>query len=591
MNGTIQKENKGITLIALIITVIVLLILAGVAIGIAINGGDIFGKAAEARESWNVAVEKEEITLNSYLEFLNKMPKKVSDENPGVLEGEGTEENPWVINSIEDLVAFAYEVNTVGKYKSGNVKLGVSLDFNNNDSYVNPETKYTLDVQNNGYVVDENGSAIKELLTSRNQKGFIPIGNESLSSFEGIVDGGNNIIYNLYENLDLYHCGLFGEAKITEIKNLGIENCDITSSHSDVGGLIGYNIMSIKVTNCHCTGSIYGDQEVGGLVGECTSIEFEHCYNTANLSEGGRSKYRYGGMAGYVRSNAKVVDCYNTGSVEACEAGGLIGKCDGTGIIDRSYNTGRVYAYEEYYIGGLVGRVDGTMTITNSYNTGEVEAGGDVSVTPAGGIVGYAGSGTVVNIYNCFNAGNVLSTSRTGGIAGQCNTINVKNCYNTGTVTAKRSNYGYHGGILAMGGSNTVVENCYNLGDIVSVNGFATYDYVSGISMVGSAQNCHNSGNITRGNSGYAGEIIAYGGAESATTCTYLHREDGSGISTNVDANGATKVYTSDNSFSTAMNSLLGHMNSFVNSYNTNSADVKLKSWVIGSNGYPVWSN
>ena len=54
-----MKNKKGITLIALIITVIVLLILAGTAISIAINGGDIFGKASQARAEWNISVENE----------------------------------------------------------------------------------------------------------------------------------------------------------------------------------------------------------------------------------------------------------------------------------------------------------------------------------------------------------------------------------------------------------------------------------------------------------------------------------------------------------------------------------------------------
>ena len=66
-----MKENKGITLIALIITVIVLLILAGTAISIAINGGDIFSKASEAREEWNIAIENEGTNLNEALNILN----------------------------------------------------------------------------------------------------------------------------------------------------------------------------------------------------------------------------------------------------------------------------------------------------------------------------------------------------------------------------------------------------------------------------------------------------------------------------------------------------------------------------------------
>lgn len=66
-----MKKENGITLIALIITVIILLILAGTAISIAINGGDIFGKASQARAEWNEAVAEEESELNKYIRMVN----------------------------------------------------------------------------------------------------------------------------------------------------------------------------------------------------------------------------------------------------------------------------------------------------------------------------------------------------------------------------------------------------------------------------------------------------------------------------------------------------------------------------------------
>ena len=54
-----KSKNKGITLIALVITIIVLLILAGVAINMAINSDGLFGKANEAATGWNTAVQEE----------------------------------------------------------------------------------------------------------------------------------------------------------------------------------------------------------------------------------------------------------------------------------------------------------------------------------------------------------------------------------------------------------------------------------------------------------------------------------------------------------------------------------------------------
>lgn len=51
-----MKQNKGITLIALVITIIVMLILVAVTINLVINGG-LFGYAKEAIEETNAAME------------------------------------------------------------------------------------------------------------------------------------------------------------------------------------------------------------------------------------------------------------------------------------------------------------------------------------------------------------------------------------------------------------------------------------------------------------------------------------------------------------------------------------------------------
>ncbi len=67
-----NNKQKGITLIALIITVIVLLILAGTAISIAVNGDDIFSKATTAREQWNNAVTEEESILKTILAYADE---------------------------------------------------------------------------------------------------------------------------------------------------------------------------------------------------------------------------------------------------------------------------------------------------------------------------------------------------------------------------------------------------------------------------------------------------------------------------------------------------------------------------------------
>ena len=65
------RMEKGITLIALIITIVVLLILASVAIS-SIQENGILSYAQNAKNKWEQAISNEQALLNSYMDFLNQ---------------------------------------------------------------------------------------------------------------------------------------------------------------------------------------------------------------------------------------------------------------------------------------------------------------------------------------------------------------------------------------------------------------------------------------------------------------------------------------------------------------------------------------
>ena len=67
----ILKNTKGITLVALVITIIILLILAGISISALTNQG-LFGKAKEAKQKSKQAEVNQAKTLNEYEDELNK---------------------------------------------------------------------------------------------------------------------------------------------------------------------------------------------------------------------------------------------------------------------------------------------------------------------------------------------------------------------------------------------------------------------------------------------------------------------------------------------------------------------------------------
>ena len=136
-----------------------------------------------------------------------------------------------------------------------------------------------------------------------------------------------------------------------------------------------------------------------------------------------------------------------------------------------------------------------------------------------GGICGYA---MWVDINKCAVYGNITVYGQTygngtpvaaaGGIAGSVDITNINNCYNFATINA-----GNESGMIRIGGivgdfsCNAKINNCYNKGRL---NGTSFVGGIVGSSDANSdsnreISNCYNLANLN-GKQGYCGEIIAY---------------------------------------------------------------------------------
>lgn len=73
------KGQKGITLVALVITIIVLLILAGVTITLTLGEDGIFKTAEKAGENYTQAQRKELEGLNSFQNTVDRVIENVTD--------------------------------------------------------------------------------------------------------------------------------------------------------------------------------------------------------------------------------------------------------------------------------------------------------------------------------------------------------------------------------------------------------------------------------------------------------------------------------------------------------------------------------
>lgn len=320
---------------------------------------------------------KQEDLMNEYIDGIEV--EQVTDTNPGVLEVDETNANTYIINSIEDLVFFAYDVRQGNTYEEDIVKLGLSLDFSLTKSYVDP---YRTDYGEYGY----NGE-LKTLLTTGN--GFIPIGGDGLAekSFSGEFDGNNNAINNLYINQSItdgdeyQFIGLFKQ-NLGVIKNLNINgniNLNVTKNNVAVGFIAGlFSGNNANIENCCSSGKI-------NIKGQSLSTDYY---------------VAVGGNVGQVNSGGMVTRC--------CNKADIVVQCNRT------------------FVGGLVGSCN-TGALNKSYNTGSVEAiGEDEFLTRCGGIVG--NSAAKDNIEYCYNIGNVQGYNLTGGIAGGASINNIMNC-------------------------------------------------------------------------------------------------------------------------------------------------------------------
>ncbi len=116
-------------------------------------------------------------------------------------------------------------------------------------------------------------------------------------------------------------------------------------------------------------------------------------------------------------------------------------------------NTAEVSGYR--MVGGLIGEAQAGLD--GSYNKGNVSATNDY----VGGICGNSSVGV---IQNTVNAATVSGNAYVGGIIGKTTWGSISNNQNLGAVQASS---GHVGGILALGGNNTMIHYCSNFGPVI----------------------------------------------------------------------------------------------------------------------------
>lgn len=180
-------------------------------------------------------------------------------------------------------------------------------------------------------------------------EGFSPIGNNA-NKFQAVYDGQNYSISNLYINSSSQEVGLFGNVNHgdAEIKNLKLIDVDVSSTSGTVGGLVGLYGWGKSIANCHVSGTVSGDNNVGLLVGDINS-PVSGCSTSGEVTATG---YGYAGGFSGATWDCPVINCYSTATVSgANRVGGFSGYVGGAEFTN-CYSTGEVTGTND--VGGFV---------------------------------------------------------------------------------------------------------------------------------------------------------------------------------------------------------------------------------------------
>ena len=468
------KTNKksGITLISLVVTIIVLLILAGISIMMLSGNNGILQRASDAKEETIIGQEKEQVELAYVSAAVKKLGNNVdkddlqdeldlsigenktrvtdnTDNNLNVLfietlnnykieNGKVSKIEPLElhISNYSELLDFANAVNEGENFENYIVYLDNDIQIEDTDWIVigtpgnrdNPGTHFSGIFEGNRHTISN-----ISFTTAKTYNGLFGLNDGTIQNL--------NVVGNISGNIGIY-VGLISGSNHGIIDNCSaLITCDISwsginANYLRLGGIAGTNSGSIR--NCSVMGQISVDSPVfssatGGIVGE-NFLEITHCKNYATMSS---SSYYFGGIVGRVGDSSNET---------------LIKQSINYATISPTFN-------DSPYAGGIAGILE-SGCIEECANKGDYidarSSGGTASYL--GGICGYTRNNT--RILNCYVAGNGSSLNLTAGIIGGCDTLQeseeMANCYVCGQLPNPLRP-------IICGGDSTAdfISNCY----------------------------------------------------------------------------------------------------------------------------------
>lgn len=399
-----------------------------------------------------------------------------------VLEGAGTESDPYRLSTTRDLLAMK-PVLVKGQMTYFKLMNDIDMSSIKNWDPLNPDEPYDL-----GIVFDGGGHSLKNLTSKE----------KHYSSFFGVLYGK---CYNVK----------FVDAEIVSASNSGA---------GIIGGYIGTGGKPAIVSEVEASGIITCNgkgQSVGGLGGNAREATIENCTVNVTVSNpmgDGSNRTATGGVVGKtIDSAVKIKNCIVRGVVEITKGinntytGGIVGWQSAAGAEITGCEVYATVKSAGERVGGIVGHYQGG-TLSGCKFYGEVNAASRL----AGGIAGITSSASIIE--NCLSSGKIICKNIVGGIVGMNeNTLTIRCCESSSTIEINVNGVDGVGGVLglASNGKTVIVEDCIFSGNMNVPTGQRVGGIVGDLGTDSSVRRCYVSGNIT-GWAGVGGIVGRAGG-------------------------------------------------------------------------------
>lgn len=379
-----------------------------------------------------------------------------------VLEGAGTESDPYRLSTTRDLLAMKPAL-VHGQMIYFKLMNDIDMSSIENWDPLNPDEPYDL-----GIVFDGGGHSLKNLTSKEKHYSsffgvlygkcynvkfvdaeIVSASNSGAGIIGGYIGtGGKPAIVSGVEASGTITCngkgqsvgGLGGNAREATIENCTV-NVTVSNPMGDgsnrtaTGGVVGKTIDSaVKIKNCIVRGVVeitkgINNTYTGGIVGwqSAAGAEITGCEVYATVKSAGE---RVGGIVGHYQGGT-LSGCKFYGEVNAATqyAGGIAGITSSESVIENCLSSGKIVC--KNYVGGIVGMNENTLAVRRCESSSTINCSDNV-----GGILGISKNDKVATIEDCVFSGNLTAGQRVGGIVGDLvKGSSVRRCYVSGTIT------------------------------------------------------------------------------------------------------------------------------------------------------------